>query len=196
MAVPGAVRLLDAVGFDIVIVETVGVGQIEVDVAGAADTTIVIVTPGWGDAIQANKAGLLEVADVFVVNKADRAGAADARRDLDYMLDLGGQHHGWRPPIVCTIATEGSGIDELLVAADDHRRQLHDTGELELRRQRRARAEIRSFLARAASVHVDKLMADHAALLADVDGRRVAPARAAEVLARAMWGNINSGAPD
>ena len=88
LAVPGAVRVLAAAGFDPVVVETVGVGQVEVDVAAAADTTVVVVTPGWGDAVQANKAGLLEVGDLFVVNKADRPGADDARRDLELMLDL------------------------------------------------------------------------------------------------------------
>ena len=106
LAVPEAVRLLDAVGRPLVIVETVGVGQVEVEIAGAADTTVVVVNPGWGDAVQANKAGLMEIADVFVINKADRQGVAETRRDLERMLDLS-ELGEWRPPIVTAVATTG-----------------------------------------------------------------------------------------
>ena len=112
LAVPDAIRLLGAAGLRVVIVETVGVGQMEVDIASAADTTVVVVTPGWGDAMQASKAGLLEVADVFVINKADRPGVREARRDLEQMLDLA-RPGAWRPEIVETTATGGDGIDEL-----------------------------------------------------------------------------------
>ena len=108
LAVPGALRLFEACGFAPLVVETVGVGQVEVDVTRTADTTVVMVAPGMGDAVQANKAGLLEVADVLVVNKADRPGADDARRDLEYMLDLGhvtGASRHWRPEIIMTTAT-------------------------------------------------------------------------------------------
>ncbi len=94
LAVPDAIRLLGAAGLPVVIVETVGVGQMEVEIASAADTTIVVVTPGWGDAMQANKAGLLEIADVFVINKADRPGVREARRDLQQMLDLSRPRRG------------------------------------------------------------------------------------------------------
>ena len=94
------------------LVETVGVGQVEVEIAAAADTTVVVVNPGWGDGVQANKAGLLEIADVFVVNKADRPGVDDTVRDLAQMLDLGAARD-WRPPIVRTVATDGEGVDEL-----------------------------------------------------------------------------------
>ncbi|MGH9150669.1 MAG: methylmalonyl Co-A mutase-associated GTPase MeaB, partial [Acidimicrobiales bacterium] len=111
-AAPEAVRVLDAAGFPTVIVETVGVGQGEVEVAAAADTTLVLVNPGWGDGVQANKAGLLEVADVFAVNKADRPGASAAQRDLEQMLGLA-RPAGWRPPVVLTVATTGAGVDEL-----------------------------------------------------------------------------------
>ncbi len=108
---------LGARGFDPVIIETVGVGQVEVDVVGAADTAVVVVNPGWGDGVQAKKAGLLEVADVFVINKADRAGANDTRRDLELMLELShvsGQEDesGYRPPIIMTTATDGDGITD------------------------------------------------------------------------------------
>ena len=138
--------MLDAVKYDPVIIETVGVGQVEVDIAGTADTTIVVVTPGWGDAVQANKAGLLEVADIFVVNKAERPGASDARRDLELMLDLGahpveGKPH-WRAPILMTTATDGIGIEELWTEVGNHRTWLEDTGELEQRRQSRDRFEM------------------------------------------------------
>src|SRR5919109_1709914 len=119
LATPEAIRVLDAAGLPLVLVETVGVGQVEVEVAGAADTTVVVVTPGWGDAVQANKAGLLEVADVFVVNKADRPGATETARDLEGMLDMSDSE--WKPEIVETVATRGEGIDELWAAIEKHR---------------------------------------------------------------------------
>ena len=121
-------RVLDAVGFPWVLVETVGVGQVEVEVAGAADTTVVVVNPGWGDSVQANKAGLLEVADVFVVNKADRPGAGDTRADLEQMLDLSEPTGGWRPPILATVGTTGEGVAELWKAIGDHQEHLAASG--------------------------------------------------------------------
>jgi LAO/AO transport system kinase len=120
LAVPDAVRVLGAARFRLAVVETVGVGQMEVDIASAADTTVVVTNPGWGDSMQANKAGLLEVADIFVINKADRAGVRETRRDLEQMLDLGGEHE-WRPLIVETIATDGTGTDGLWEAMVTHR---------------------------------------------------------------------------
>ena len=152
LAVPGMVRVLDAAGFDPVVVETVGVGQVEVDVATAADTVLVVVTPGMGDAVQANKAGLLEVADLFAVNKSDRPKAADARRDLELMLDLsdltGHRRAGspGRPAIVSTVATTGGGVEELAQAVDDHLEALVSSGSLAVRRQGRRSAEVRSRL--------------------------------------------------
>ena len=115
LAAPEAVRLLDALGHRLVLLETVGVGQVEVEVAGQADTTVVVVNPGWGDSVQANKAGLMEIADVFAINKADRGGVESTRRDLDQMLELSDPFDGdgWRPPIVSTVATTGDGVDEL-----------------------------------------------------------------------------------
>jgi LAO/AO transport system kinase len=145
LAVPDAVRLLGASGFPVVLVETVGVGQMEVEVAAQADTTIVVVTPGWGDAMQANKAGLLEVADLFVINKADRPGARDARRDLEQMLDLS-PPLDWRPPVLDTSATSGEGIEELWQAIGDHRRFLAGEGRLERRRGERLTHELRRAL--------------------------------------------------
>ena len=140
LAVPDAVRVVGAAGFPFAMVETVGVGQMEVDVASAADTTVVVLNPGWGDAVQAEKAGILEVADVFVINKADRAGAAATRRDIERMLDMG-PVTPWRPPIVDTVASDGRGVEELWSALGEHRRFL--TGEAhEARRRRRATLEL------------------------------------------------------
>ena len=146
LAVPEAVRLLDALGHRLVLLETVGVGQVEVEVAGRADTTVVVVNPGWGDSVQANKAGLMEIADVFAINKADRGGVESTRRDLAQMLELSGPFDGdgWQPPIVCTVATAGDGVDELWRAVADHRAHIEATGELARRRAARARDELRS----------------------------------------------------
>lgn len=141
-----AVRTLDATGWRWVLIETVGVGQVEVEVAGAADTTVVVVNPGWGDAVQANKAGLLEIADVFVINKADRPGTDETRRDLERMLDLTGGG-GWRPPVLATSALNGEGVDELWQAIEDHRGHLVSTGELEPRRTARVGDELVRILA-------------------------------------------------
>jgi len=145
LAVPDALRVLGASGFHYVLVETVGVGQMEVDIASAADTTVVVTNPGWGDSMQANKAGLLEVADVFVINKADRAGVRETRRDLDQMLDLGGDRD-WRPPIVETTATSGEGIAALCEALEAHRRYL-ETGVLDQARRARTRVELDQVIA-------------------------------------------------
>ena len=146
VAAPDATRVLDAAGYGWVVVETVGVGQVEVDVASATDTTVVVVNPGWGDAVQAAKAGLVEIADVFVVNKADRAGAADAVRDLTAVLSLRGSA-AWVPPVVETVATTGQGVDRLLEVLHRHRTHLADTGELGRRRARRAEEELRAVVA-------------------------------------------------
>ena len=146
LATPEAVRVLDAVGYGWVVIETVGVGQVEVEVAGAADTTVVVVNPGWGDAVQANKAGLMEIADVFVINKSDRPGAGDTRRDLESMLALGAHRHH-TPPIIETVATTGVGVEDLWEAVRGHRRHLVDSGELERRRAARAEDELREVVA-------------------------------------------------
>ncbi len=140
---PQAVRVLDASGFDVVLVETVGVGQSEVEVAAAADTTVVLLAPGMGDGIQAAKAGILEIGDVFVVNKADREGADRVRRDLRSMLSLGDRPaDAWRPGIVKTVAQTGQGVDEVVAELDRHREWSERTGALGRRRTRRARVEV------------------------------------------------------
>jgi LAO/AO transport system kinase len=142
-ATPQALRVLDAAGCEVVLVETVGVGQAEVEVASLADSTVVLLAPGMGDAIQAAKAGILEVADVYVVNKADRDGADNTVRDLRNMISQGdGPHSGWKPPIVKTVAARGEGIDDLVARLDEHWAWLSSTGELARRRTARAAAEI------------------------------------------------------
>ena len=143
-AAPQAVRVLDAAGCDVVLVETVGVGQSEVDVAAQADSTVVLVAPGMGDGIQAAKAGILEIGDVFVVNKADREGARDTLRELNHMLGLGAPRAPgqWRPPVVGTVAVRGEGIGELVEVLDRHRSWLAEHGELSARRVRRAAREV------------------------------------------------------
>jgi LAO/AO transport system kinase len=143
-ATPQALRVLDAAGYDLVLIETVGVGQAEVDIASLADTTIVLVAPGMGDSIQAAKAGILEVADVFAVNKADRPQAQQTVRDLRNMLALGNNSDGdrWKPPIVSTVASTGEGLDELTAKLDAHWAWLGESGERDRRRQARAREEV------------------------------------------------------
>lgn len=142
---PQALRVLDAAGFDVVLIETVGVGQSEVEVAGSADTTLVLLAPGMGDGIQVAKAGILEVGDVFAVNKADRDGADATVRELRAMVGLGDRSAaGWVPRVVKTIASTGEGIDHLMDTLDAHAAWLVDTGELEARRIRRAGDEIQA----------------------------------------------------
>jgi LAO/AO transport system kinase len=156
LAVPDAVRVLGAVGLPVVIVETVGVGQMEIEVASAADTTMVVVTPGWGDSMQANKAGLLEIADIFVINKADRPGAREARRDLEQMLDLSSLG-AWRPPIVDTVASSGEGLPALWEEIARHRAHLRASGILEQRRAERLGHELRRVLMARSAAKVDEL---------------------------------------
>jgi LAO/AO transport system kinase len=182
-AVPEAVRLLDAVGWPLVVIETVGVGQVEIEIAATCDTVVVVVNPGWGDSVQANKAGLLEVADVLVVNKADRPGAREAARDLRLMLQLSGKLE-WTPPIVETVAPTGEGITELWNAIASHRGYLERDGRLEVRRAERAREET----VRIARGRFEKALGaavggpGNAELLAALKARRIDPAGAADRL--------------
>jgi LAO/AO transport system kinase len=146
LATPEAIRVLVASGIPLVLVETVGVGQVEVEIAGAADSTLVVVNPGWGDSVQANKAGLLEVADIFVVNKADRPGARETARDLENMLDLNPSMGEWRPPVLLTSGPTGEGVEELWQAVLTHRDHLLSSGEMVARRRRRLLAELQRVL--------------------------------------------------
>ncbi|MGN6160502.1 MAG: methylmalonyl Co-A mutase-associated GTPase MeaB [Marmoricola sp.] len=140
---PQALRVLDAAGFEVILIETVGVGQSEIEIASTADTTLILLAPGMGDGIQAAKAGILEIGDLYVINKADRPGADKVRRDLRTMLSLGERADGaWQPPIVKTSATKGEGIDEVVDGLEAHLAHLRETDTLDRRRRVRARDEI------------------------------------------------------
>jgi LAO/AO transport system kinase len=140
---PQALRVLDAAGFDVVLVETVGVGQSEVEIAGMADTTLILLAPGMGDGIQAAKAGILEVGDIYVVNKADRDGVQNVTRDLRAMLALAERDaDAWTPPILKTVASRNEGVDEVVAAIEDRLAWMRASGVLEDRRRSRARDEI------------------------------------------------------
>ena len=142
-ATPQALRILDAAGFDMIMIETVGVGQAEVEIASLADSSLVVVAPGLGDSIQAAKAGILEIADVFIVNKSDRPGTQEVIRDLRTMLAMASYGRGaWKPPIIATTAPSGEGIGDLAAAISKHGGWLADTGTLGDRRRARAREEI------------------------------------------------------
>jgi LAO/AO transport system kinase len=187
LAAPEAVMVLDASGVDLVLIETVGVGQAEVEVATRADTTLVVVAPGWGDAVQASKAGILEVADVFVVNKADREGAGEAVRDLEIMLKMG-PDLDWTPPVVKTATVTGEGTDDLWEAIESHRKHLEAGGELERRRRYRVVREVEAMAAarlreRAAATLQE---GDLDRLADDLAARTVDPYRAVDMLIERM----------
>jgi LAO/AO transport system kinase len=146
-ATPQAVRVLEGAGCEVILVETVGVGQGEVEIASLADTTLVLLAPGLGDAIQAAKAGILEVADIFVVNKADRDGAGATYHDIQGMIGLADRAAGqWRPRVVRAVATRPEGIDEIVAAIDAHREWLASHDQLHRRREQRAAAEIEAIV--------------------------------------------------
>ena len=183
LATPQAVRVLDALGWPWVLIETVGVGQVEVAIAGAADTTVVVVNPGWGDAVQANKAGLMEIADIFVINKADRPGVDDTRRDIQQMLELS-TLGAWEPPIVRTVGPSGEGVEELWERVLEHRDHLTQTGELAGRRAERVDAEFAEILHRSIEVRVAKLTEspESDALRLRLAGREIDPYAAVAAL--------------
>lgn len=191
LATPEAARLLDAVGRPWTFIETVGVGQVEVEIAGKADTTVVVVNPGWGDAVQANKAGLMEIADVFVINKADRSGVEETRRDLQQMLELSDiAVDAWRPPILPAIATTGEGIAELWAAVLDHRATIEASGELARRRELRVAQELRDIVARRLELRARQLATGERwdRLEADVAAHRLDPWTAADEMLDGIGG--------
>lgn len=141
-ATPQALRVLDAAGCDVVLVETVGVGQSEVDVVGLADTAVVLLAPGMGDGVQAAKAGILEIGDVFVVNKADRDGARQTVREVKNMLSLRDGSDEWTPPVLSTVAARAEGLDAVADAVAEHFTWSEGSGALAARRRLRARSEI------------------------------------------------------
>ena len=181
LATPQAIRVLDAAGTPWVLVETVGVGQVEVEIVGAADTTIVVVNPGWGDAVQANKAGLLEIADIFVINKADRPGAGETRRDLVNMLEMSSLGD-WTPPIVSTVAAKSEGTAELWETIRQHRAHIEANGELAKRRAGRLEDELRTIVARTLEAQAYEMTgkAEVDALRAAIADRSLDPYEAAE----------------
>ena len=194
LAAPEAIRILDASGKDLVIVETVGVGQAEVEVAGATDTTLVVVSPGWGDAVQVSKAGILEVADIFVVNKADKEGANEALRDLEAMLRMGPRKE-WTAPVVKTSTVDGEGIDKLWDAISRHREHQESSGELQAKRRRRILDEVENMVAARLKDRAAGLLEDpnRITLVEDLAEQRVDPYRAAGMVLEQLGAFV--GAP-
>jgi LAO/AO transport system kinase len=184
LATPEAIRVLDACGRPWVLVETVGVGQVEFEIVERADSTIVVLTPGTGDSVQANKAGLLEVADLFVINKADRPGVHELERDLNNMLEMGAGERVWRPPILRTIASTGEGVPELWKAVRDHRAHLEADGLLDARRTRRLAEELHEIVVRRLEDRVFRICSDDAydELVRALRDRRIDPWAAADEL--------------
>jgi len=185
LAAPEAVRILDAAGFDLVVVETVGVGQAEIDVAAATDTTLVVLAPGLGDAIQMAKAGILEVADVFVVNKADRDGAAEVQRELKQMLHLGAARP-WEPPVLATAAADGAGIGELWNDIERHRAWLTSSGTLAADREAAVVQEVRALAGERLATSVAAQLAADGGLRAKLRDRALDPYAAADDLIRRL----------
>jgi LAO/AO transport system kinase len=183
LAAPEAVRILDAAGYDLIMVETVGVGQAEVAVAAATDSTLVVLAPGLGDAVQMAKAGILEVADVFVVNKADRDGAGEVARELRQMLHLGpAREHD--PPVLRVAASLGDGVDEVWAAIQEHLSWAEASGARDAKRRTRLLAEVGSLAAERFRLAAEAALAADPDLAADLAERRVDPYGAAAALAR------------
>lgn len=185
-AAPQAIRVLDAAGCEVILVETVGVGQSEVEIASQADTSVVLLAPGMGDGIQAAKAGILEIGDVYVVNKADRDGADATARELQHMLGLGEARApgDWRPPIVKTVAARAEGIDEVVEALEKHRAWMEERGVLAQRRLARASREVETIAVTALRERIGDLHGDrHIGALAErIVAGELDPYRAADEL--------------
>lgn len=192
-------RVFDAAGFDVVLIETVGVGQSEVEIAAAADTTVVLLAPGMGDGIQAAKAGILEIGDVFVVNKADRDGAASTARELRQMIALSGEGTGggseqWTPAVVTSVASTGQGVPDVAEAIDAHQQWASEHGELARRRLLRAREEITATLTGLLRISLQstQLSGQVDRTAEEVAAGRLDVHRAAEQL----WKLLADGSPD
>jgi LAO/AO transport system kinase len=182
LAVPEAARILDAAGYDLLLVETVGVGQAEVDVAAATDTAVVVMAPGMGDAIQMAKAGILEVADVFVVNKADRDGAPEVVRDLTQMLHMGAERE-WDPPVLTTAAAKREGIEDVWREIEEHRSYISGSGALEVKRRARLISEVESLAAERFRVSVSAALGSDGLIVEELRTRRIDPYKAASLVA-------------
>ncbi|MEB8338761.1 methylmalonyl Co-A mutase-associated GTPase MeaB [Streptomyces endophyticus] len=191
-AAPQAIRVLDAAGCDVILVETVGVGQSEVEIASQADTSVVLLAPGMGDGIQAAKAGILEIGDVYVVNKADRDGADSTARELNHMLGLGESRApgDWRPPIVKTVAARGEGIDEVVEALEKHRAWMEEHDVLSERRAARAAREVETIAVTALRERIGDLSGDRrlGALAERIVSGDLDPYRAADELVKGLTG--------
>lgn len=189
-AAPQAIRVLDAAGCEVILVETVGVGQSEVEIAAQADTSVVLLAPGMGDGIQAAKAGILEIGDVYVVNKADRDGADATARELNHMLGLGESRSpgDWRPPIVKTVAARGEGTDELVEALEKHRAWMDERGVLTSRRIARAAGEVEAIAVTALRERIADLHGDArlGALAERIVAGELDPYAAAETLVEGL----------
>ncbi|MCQ4080436.1 methylmalonyl Co-A mutase-associated GTPase MeaB [Streptomyces sp. RB6PN25] len=197
-AAPQAIRVLDAAGCEVILVETVGVGQSEVEIAAQADTSVVLLAPGMGDGIQAAKAGILEIGDVYVVNKADRDGADATARELNHMLGLGESRApgDWRPPIVKTVAARAEGIDEVVEALEKHRAWMEERGVLAERRLRRAALEVEHIAVTALRERIGDLSGDqHLDALAErIVAGALDPYAAADELIAGLTGDQGPGA--
>ncbi|WP_329381453.1 methylmalonyl Co-A mutase-associated GTPase MeaB [Streptomyces sp. NBC_01716] len=189
---PQAIRVLDAAGCDVILVETVGVGQSEVEIASQADTSVVLLAPGMGDGIQAAKAGILEIGDIYVVNKADRDGADATVRELNHMLGIGEARApgDWRPPIVKTVAARNEGIDEVVEALDKHRAWLEKNDVLTERRARRAAREVETIAVTALRERIGDLRGDRrlGALARRIVAGELDPYAAADELVAGLTG--------
>ena len=184
IAVPEAIRALDAYGLGWVIVETAGVGQVEVEVMHASDTTVVVLNPGWGDHIQVSKAGLLEIADIFDINKADRPEASRAATDLRAEINLG-RNLGWHRPVITTIALTGEGLKDLLAAIEEHQSFLEQDKAFERRRYQQLESELRAAITELLSARADAFLRSEAStVLRDVIDRKIDPYSAAELVLR------------
>lgn len=173
-----AVKLMDAFGFDIIIIETVGVGQSEVDIVKTADTTMVVVIPGMGDDIQAIKAGILEIGDLFTINKADREGTDKLNIEIEMMLELNPEHVGWRPPISRTIASKGEGIEAVVDSIEEHQKYLNDSGEIVKIRKARIKNEVTAMLNDKVNRYIDKNVVatdEFDSLVEKLQGREIEP---------------------
>lgn len=173
-----AVKLMDAFGFDIIIIETVGVGQSEVDIVKTADTTMVVVIPGMGDDIQAIKAGILEIGDLFTINKADREGTDKLNIEIEMMLELNPEHVGWRPPINRTIASKGEGIEAVVNSIEEHQKYLYDSGEIVKIRKARIKNEVTAMLNDKVNRYIDKNVVatdEFDSLVEKLQGREIEP---------------------
>ena len=173
-----AVKLMDAFGFDIIIIETVGVGQSEIDIVKTADTTMVVVIPGMGDDIQAIKAGILEIGDLFTINKADREGTDKLNIEIEMMLELNPEHVGWRPPINRTIASKGEGIEAVVDSIEEHQKYLYDSGEIVKIRKARIKNEVTAMLNDKVNRYIDKNVVatdEFDSLVEKLQGREIEP---------------------